>query len=204
MDDRFIARILLIGRNLAKFAISASVVAAMCCSHALRTERRRFHSGHRDRSHGRVIPGASIHVVNQATNAAIDTKTNKVGFYQVPGLNTGPYVLTITAAGMETYTRNLDLQVSQTFVADASLTAGAVTTNVTVVGEYRSTANHRQRRHHGDAGKCQDQRVADERAQHHQPGERDHARTRVRAPNPVPAPTARRARHWNTRLTAPL
>ena len=35
-------------------------------------------------STGAVIQGASIHIVNQATNVASDTKSNGVGFYQVP------------------------------------------------------------------------------------------------------------------------
>ena len=40
-------------------------------------------------STGAVIPDALIHVVNTATNVAEDTKSNSVGFYQVPDLFTG-------------------------------------------------------------------------------------------------------------------
>src|SRR5580693_802035 len=42
-------------------------------------------------STGAVIPGALIHVVNVATNVSTDTKSNGVGFYQVPELFTGTY-----------------------------------------------------------------------------------------------------------------
>ena len=35
-------------------------------------------------STGAVIPGASIHVVNQGTGIAADTKSNAVGFYEFP------------------------------------------------------------------------------------------------------------------------
>ena len=120
--------------SAARISICAALAVAMCCCHALGQSGAGSIQGTVTDHTGAVIPGATIHVVNQATNVAIDTKTNKVGFYQVPGLNTGPYVLTITAAGdVETYSQNLDLQVSQTFVADASLTTGAVTTKVTVV-----------------------------------------------------------------------
>src|SRR5258708_39393058 len=31
------------------------------------------------------VPGASVHVVNQATGVAIDTTSNTSGFYSVPG-----------------------------------------------------------------------------------------------------------------------
>ena len=50
---------------------------------------------------------------------AVDTKSNNVGFYQVPGLNTGTYAVTITAPGMKTYNRVIELLVGQTFEADA-------------------------------------------------------------------------------------
>lgn len=83
-------------------------------------------------STGAVIPGAIIHVVNQATNVTVDTKTNHVGFYLVPELFTGTYVVTITAPGMETYKRTVDLLVAQNAEIDAKLTTGAVTQQVQV------------------------------------------------------------------------
>ena len=83
-------------------------------------------------SSGAVIPGAAIHVVNQATGVAVDTKSNNVGFYQVPELFTGTYLVTITATGMKTYNQSIELLVAQTAVINASLTAGAVTQQVTV------------------------------------------------------------------------
>ena len=76
---------------------------------------------------GAVIPGASIHVVNQATGVAIDTKSNDVGFYEVPGLFTGTYVITVTAPGMKTTTQSIELLVAQDAVVNETLTAGAVT-----------------------------------------------------------------------------
>jgi hypothetical protein len=83
-------------------------------------------------STGAVIPGAAIHVVNQATNVVVDTKSNAVGFYQIPELFSGTYVATITVPGMETYKRTIDLLVAQTYEADAKMTAGAVTQQVQV------------------------------------------------------------------------
>jgi Carboxypeptidase regulatory-like domain len=81
---------------------------------------------------GAVIPGAAIHVLNQATGVAVDTRSNAVGFYQVPDLFTGNYVVTITSPGMKTYNQSIELLVAQTAVIDAALTAGAVSQQVTV------------------------------------------------------------------------
>jgi hypothetical protein len=81
---------------------------------------------------GAVIPGASVHVVNKDTGVAIDTKSNAVGFYEVPELFTGTYVVTITAPGMKTENQTIELQVAQDAVINAALTAGAVTQQVTV------------------------------------------------------------------------
>ncbi|MDR3724623.1 MAG: carboxypeptidase regulatory-like domain-containing protein [Terracidiphilus sp.] len=81
---------------------------------------------------GAVIPGASIHVVNRATNVAMDTKTNHVGFYQVPGLFTGNYTVTIDAPNMRPFAENLYLQVAQTAVVNPVLAAGNITEKVEV------------------------------------------------------------------------
>ena len=79
-----------------------------------------------------VIPGASINVVNPATAVAINTKSNDVGFYQVPGLFAGNYTITVTAPNMKTYITTIQLLVSQTAVINPELTAGAVTQQVEV------------------------------------------------------------------------
>jgi Carboxypeptidase regulatory-like domain len=83
---------------------------------------------------GAVIPGASIDVVNVATGVATDTKSNGVGFYQVPGLFTGTYRVTITAPGMKSYITSIELLVAQSAVVNPRLTPGAVTQQVVVSG----------------------------------------------------------------------
>ena len=83
-------------------------------------------------STGAVIQGAAVHVVNQATGVAADTKSNGVGFYQVPGLFTGTYKVSITAPGMKTSNQAVELLVDQNAVINASLTPGAVTQQVEV------------------------------------------------------------------------
>ena len=81
---------------------------------------------------GAVIANAMIHVVNQATGVAVDTQSNSVGFYEVPSLFTGTYVVTITAPGMKTYKNILELLVAQTAVINATMTTGSVTQQVEV------------------------------------------------------------------------
>jgi hypothetical protein len=85
-------------------------------------------------STGAVVPGASIHVVNLATGVTGDTKANGVGFYQVPGLFTGTYRVTVTAPSMKTFTSSIDLLVAQNAVINTALTPGAVTEQVIVSG----------------------------------------------------------------------
>jgi Carboxypeptidase regulatory-like domain len=81
---------------------------------------------------GAIIPGAAIHVVNQATGVADDTKSNNVGFYQVPGLLTGTYTVVITAPGMKRVEQSIELLVAQDAVINPVMTAGAVTQQVEV------------------------------------------------------------------------
>ncbi len=83
-------------------------------------------------STGAVLPGASIHVVNQATNVVANTKSNGVGFYQVPDLFTGTYQVTISAPNMNTYVQSIELLVSQNAVINARMSPGAVTQQISV------------------------------------------------------------------------
>lgn len=83
---------------------------------------------------GAVIPKAEIRVVNQATNVTTSTTSNSVGFYQVPDLFAGTYVITISARGFKTYRTSLQLLVAQAGIINASLPAGSVTQQVEVQG----------------------------------------------------------------------
>jgi hypothetical protein len=83
-------------------------------------------------STGAVIPAASIHVVNEETGVASDTKSNGVGFYQVPGLFVGTYRITVSALGMKTYAISLQLLVAQNAAINPVLTPGTVTQEVLV------------------------------------------------------------------------
>jgi hypothetical protein len=91
---------------------------------------------------GAVVPGAAVHVVNTATGAANDTKTNGVGFYSVPGLFAGHYTLTFSAPDMKQYETSVQLQVAQTAVIGASLPLGDVSSKVTVEANTQQLATY--------------------------------------------------------------
>ncbi len=130
--------------NVLLLAIAAVLGMAMSCSSASAQSGAGSIQGTVTDSTGAVIPNASIHVVNQATNIATDAKSTSVGFYQVPELFTGNYVITVTAPGMKTYKTSLNLLVDQHAVIDPQLTAGSVTQQVEVsadVAQLTTTEN---------------------------------------------------------------
>ncbi|GGA78898.1 hypothetical protein GCM10011507_32700 [Edaphobacter acidisoli] len=91
---------------------------------------------------GAVVPGAVVHVVNTATGAANDTKSNGVGFYSVPGLFAGHYTVTFTATGMKQFQTSVQLQVAQTAVIAAKLPLGDVSEKVTVEADTQQLATY--------------------------------------------------------------
>jgi hypothetical protein len=84
---------------------------------------------------GASIPGCAVHVINQATAVANDTTTNATGFYAVPGLFAGNYMVTFSAPGMKKYQIAVELQNAKVAVLDPKLSVGDVAEQVTVSGE---------------------------------------------------------------------
>jgi len=82
-----------------------------------------------------AVPGCSVHVVNQGTGVALDTTSNAVGFYSVPGLFAGTYAVTFSAPGMKKYQATVVLQNAQNVVLNPMLTVGELTEQVTVTGD---------------------------------------------------------------------
>lgn len=93
-------------------------------------------------STGAALPGAAIHIENRETGQSFDTKANQVGFYTVPGLFPGNYVLTFTAESMQRYQVTISLQAAQTAVVSPSLSAGSVSQQVTVAGDQIQLATY--------------------------------------------------------------
>src|SRR6266446_2733200 len=94
-------------------------------------------------SSGAVVPGATVTVVNKATNATRTTVSNEVGLFDFPALPPGTYTVKSELEGFKSGTRDLELQVQQTarvnFVLEVATLAE--TTTVTGVSPIVETAN---------------------------------------------------------------
>lgn len=120
------------GKRLPALVALIMLGLAMCQNSAFAQSGAGSIQGTVTDSSGAVIPGALIQVLNQATSVTIKTTSNNVGFYQVPGLFTGNYVITITAPNMKTYKTSLQLLVAQNAVINAALALGQVTEQMQV------------------------------------------------------------------------
>src|SRR5215210_5089369 len=83
-------------------------------------------------SSGAVIPGATVTVVNKATNATRTTSSNEVGRFDFPALPPGSYTVKTELDGFKPATRDLELQVQQTLRVDFALELATVSENVMV------------------------------------------------------------------------
>ena len=84
---------------------------------------------------GAVIAGASVTILNTATNQVRTATTNETGNYSVPFLVPGIYNVTAETAGFKVSARNrVDLQVGQVARIDFRLEIGQVTEQVEVTG----------------------------------------------------------------------
>ncbi|MBI1356314.1 MAG: hypothetical protein GC160_18390 [Acidobacteria bacterium] len=87
-------------------------------------------------STGAVIPGATVTITNTSTNFTQPSVSNESGLFRVPGLQPGPYRVTIEAEGFKTYIReNLELRTGATLPVDAVLEIGAVTEQIEVTAD---------------------------------------------------------------------
>ena len=85
-------------------------------------------------STGAVIPGATVTVVNKATNATRTTVTNEVGLFDFPALPPGEYTVKSELEGFKTGSRDLELQVQQTARVNFTLELGTISEMATVKG----------------------------------------------------------------------
>ncbi len=86
-------------------------------------------------SSGGAVPNATVEVSSNQQGFTRTTTSNASGDYLIPGLPPGTYNVTVTASGFEKYNvNNLVLRVAEKARADATLTVGAVSTEVTVAG----------------------------------------------------------------------
>jgi hypothetical protein len=82
-----------------------------------------------------VVEGAGVTVTNNATGATRNITTNLSGFYTVPNLVPGTYLVTIEKQGFTTVRfEDTPLTVAQALVLNAKFTVGSVQESVTVDG----------------------------------------------------------------------
>ncbi len=85
-------------------------------------------------STGLVVPGATVIVVNKATNATRTTSSNAVGLFDFPALPPGTYTVKSELQGFKTATRDIELQVQQTARVNFTLELGTLNETATVTG----------------------------------------------------------------------
>ncbi|MBL8179231.1 MAG: TonB-dependent receptor [Bryobacterales bacterium] len=83
-----------------------------------------------------AIPNATIKATKTDTNVSKETVTNSQGIFTLPALDPGRYEVTVTATGFQTVRRSgIVLQVAEKLNLPILLEVGAVTTEITVIGE---------------------------------------------------------------------
>jgi hypothetical protein len=88
-----------------------------------------------DAQQGAVV-GAAVSIRNNATNYAVETKTNDRGAYEIRNVPPGLYDVKITAAGFSAFeAKEINLQANNIARVDAPLKVGAVTETITVGAE---------------------------------------------------------------------
>ena len=86
---------------------------------------------------GGVVPGATVTVVNKATNATRTTSSNVVGLFDFPALPPGSYTVKSELSGFKTASREIELQVQQTARVNFTLELGTISELATVTGSRR-------------------------------------------------------------------
>lgn len=85
---------------------------------------------------GAAVPGATVTVVELATNATFAATTSEIGNYTVPNLRPGRYAITISKANFTTFRQSgVTLAIDQVAQINAALQVGSKETTVTVTSE---------------------------------------------------------------------
>jgi hypothetical protein len=86
-------------------------------------------------STGGVVPGATVTLVNEATNVQSVRQTSPNGYYVFVNVRPGPYRLTIELPGMKTGASTLVVGVNETVTRNVGLEIGAVSEVVEVTAQ---------------------------------------------------------------------
>jgi trimeric autotransporter adhesin len=83
-----------------------------------------------------ILPGATVTLINEATNVSRDTTTNAVGQYAFPAVTPGSYTLKVALTGYKTYeSKQLVVSTQQAIALDVTLELGTIQESITVTGE---------------------------------------------------------------------
>lgn len=86
-------------------------------------------------STGSVVPGATVTLVNPATNATLEAQTNDIGLYRFNNLSGGTYRVTISKSGFKRrLVENVNVPAESSVRVDATLEAGDISAEVTIDG----------------------------------------------------------------------
>ena len=81
---------------------------------------------------GATVPGAKVSLKDETKGNTQETTTNKDGVYHFYLLAPGPYTVTVSATGFQSFSRHANAAVGQIASLNISLTLGAATSTVTV------------------------------------------------------------------------
>ncbi len=84
---------------------------------------------------GSLLPGVSVVAKSDVLPAPRETVTGAEGAYRLPALPPGTYTITFELSGMQTVTRQAQVQLASETIADAVLGVGGVTEAVTVTAQ---------------------------------------------------------------------
>lgn len=81
---------------------------------------------------GGVVVGARVHVEPAAGGSAVESVTSALGTFRIDGLPPGPYLLTVTRAGLAAHTRAVDVVAGEPTRLSIALTPAGVREDVLV------------------------------------------------------------------------
>src|SRR5689334_6836896 len=112
------------------------VAAVLCTASLMAQTGAATVSGQVKDASGAMVPGATIEVQNTDTNVVGSTQTNPEGFFTIPNLIPGNYVLRAQSVGMKNMERRgIVLRVGDRVTLDITMEVGSQAEHVTVTGE---------------------------------------------------------------------
>jgi hypothetical protein len=113
-----------------------SLIFLLCASAAAFAQDTGTFTGTVHDSSGAVVVGAEANISNSAIGMNKTVTTNTDGDWVTPYIPNGTYNITVTAKGFKKYeAKGVVLRVGQTAKVDVTLEVGAITNEVTVVGQ---------------------------------------------------------------------